>query len=228
MSKKPAKPISKTTAKGGIAAKRRAGRNKFQSAGIGKAISPAMTWQERQRVADYGDLANFWGLAGNLESFYDIKGRLEEAKAEPKRKKYLSKVMAYSEEGLRDDMADALQEGDASFFQAMARLIPLAKKGKLVSAPDAALIRLQHFWAACPNALLDPGLSPEEKTFLRNEQARLEKFFPVWPASVPELHQWVGLQGVECDQKTIREAAQRVGFPVRKAKLGAPKKKPAK
>ena len=224
MSKKAAKTISKTTAKGGIAAKRRAGRNKFQSAGISKAINPAMTWQERQRVADYGDLANYWGLAGNLESFYSIKGRLEDAKAEPKRRKYLSKVMAYSEGGLRDDMVNALAAGDVSFFQAMSRLIPLAKKGKLVSAPDAALIRLQHFLAACPKALLDPGLSPEEKTFLKNEQVRLENLFPVWPPSVPELHHWVGLQGVECDQKTIREAAQRVGFPTRKAKLGAPKR----
>jgi len=216
MGKKAAKPISKTTAKGGIAAKPRGIKGKNQ---LLNTITPKMDEADAYQTAFLGKLAPYNYLWVALNGFYRTA---LEARNHPGSEFCMNE--AKKAQGLLWEMvASSLLLRDSSFFKAIAELIPVAAPEGEAGGVSPVSVWLLRFlgW---------------HRDWLPSEDGRrqFEDLFPVWPPTISELQALLKVFGVVqesgamLDHQTIREAAQRVGFPVRKAKLGAPKKKPAK
>ena len=216
MSNKPAKPISKTTAKGGITAKPRGVKGKNQ---LLNTITPEMGAADARHTAFLGKLAPYNYLWVALNRFY--RSALEEGNHPDSQLAIDNAGQAQQE--LWETMARALLRKDALFFKALAELMPIADIGGDVYGVSPVVVWLLEFleW---------------RKDWLPSEDGRrkFEDLFPVWPPTISELQALLKVFGVVqesgamLDHQTIREAAQRVGFPVRPATLGAPKKKPVK
>lgn len=232
MSKKAAKAFSKTSAKGGIAAGKslKRGRGPHQ---ISKIIEPVMDWREKLSITERGTLGPLPGgqeeqalraffeaevkLGGYLKRKAHREGRvLEDILYSIDVGESLRAVLLEATACVSEMMLSAVRNRDASFFKRLAELLPSVAAGP-ISPVDYLLVNLQAWMEMIPK-------TPEQIW----SKSGYMMMFPVWPASVPELHQWVRSNGIACDQSTIRQAAQRIGLPVRKAKRGAPKRKPAK
>ena len=180
------------------------GRTKNQSAGIGKAIGPEMGIEERWRVAALGDLSEFEPLFLELIRIYQAEAGTDERET------------AAAQLGLW--FAEELEAGNAEFFNALSKLIPIAKKKfGAVSPLEETLLIFQGMREGTLAGDDYPGLSAADCE-------EWKKVFPIWPATISELQAAIS-KGFPCDEKTLREAVKRLGYPVRKAILGAPKKK---
>jgi len=179
------------------------GRRKNQSAGIGKAISPEMKVEEQWRVAALGDLEEFEPLYLQLIRFYwPDSGTNEKEEA-------TAQLVAW--------FAEELQAGNDDFFNALAKLIPVAKqKFGAVSPLEETLLLFQGLREGTLAGEDYPGLSAADCK-------QWEKVFPLWPATISELQSAIS-KAHPCDERTLRDAVKRLGYPVRAAELGARKK----
>ena len=179
-------------------------RPKNQSAGISKAITPEMSIEEKWRVATLGDLEEFEPLYLQLIRLYWADTGTDE------------KVAATAQLGAW--FAEELKAGNEDFFHALAKLIPIAKKQwGAVSRLESTLLMFQGMREGTLAGDDYPGLSAADCE-------EWKKVFPIWPATISELQAAIS-KGFPCDEKTLRDAVKRLGYPVRKAILGAPKKK---
>ena len=216
MSKKAAKLISKTTANGGIAAKPRGIKGKNQ---LLNTITPQMDEDDAYQTAFLGKLAPYNYLWVALNGFYRTA---LEARNHPGSELCMNE--AKKAQGLLWKMvASSLLLRDSSFFKAISELIPVAAPEGEAGGVSPVSVWLLRFLGWRKDWL------PSD-----NGKRQFEDLFPVWPPTISELQALLEVFGVvqksgkKCDHQTIKEAVQRVGFPVRKAKLGAPEKKLAK
>ena len=205
-------------------------RGKFQ---LGKTISEQAGWKEKERLARLGSLAPFEDEADLLRRFFETAEKLK-AYLERKRiaradgRKTLEELVNIPEEELlkatldeivseiTEKMVCALYDGQPVFFQRIAMLLPVLKKGAPVSPLDYALVNLQTWMEMQP--------APGTKAALARK--RYQMLLPEWPPTISELREYLNKFGRDYDPKSIREAIARVGFPApRKGKLGAPKKR---
>jgi hypothetical protein len=173
-------------------------------------------------AARLGELKEYVEIAAWLRAFYMVKHGPPEVGD-------LERVKAWADK-LGGVMVDALHRGDAAFFKALSELIPISKPGDCVAPIDHELIQLKLF--------RDPEDFKNLKEMKREDMPLpykkgliihcdkihhwLVEFFPIWPATIPELHEYVSLR-FPCDEKSVRDAVKRLGYPFRKGKLGAPK-----
>ena len=129
-----------------------------------------------------------------------------------------------------------LEAGNTEFFAVLAKMIPVARDKLNGPAPiESSLLFIKGVregtFAERFSAFAEmfSGARLESRSKYRHEQAKYDhekakRMFPVWPATIKELHAYVS-RGIKCDEKTIRDAVKRLGYPVRAGKMGAPKKK---
>lgn len=216
MSKKAAKSFSKTSAKGGIAAKPRGERSKNQ---LLNTISPEMDEDDAYQTAFLGKLAPYNYLWVALHRFYRTAS---EARNHPNSGACMDAAKK-AQVILWETMASALLLRDSSFFKAIAELIPIADTPGDMGGVSPVSVWLLRFlgW---------------RKDWLPTENGRrqFEDLFPVWPPTISELQALLKVFGVVqksgnvIDHKDVETAAERLGFPVRAGKRGAPKRKPVK
>ncbi len=173
-------------------------------------------------AARLGELKEYVEIAAWLRAFYMVKHG-------PPAVGDLERVRGWADK-LGGAMLDALHQGDAAFFKALSELIPISKPGDCVAPIDHELIQLKLF--------RDPAdfrnfveMEREKMPLPDKKRMRAEaegfhrwfvEFFPIWPATISELHEYVRLR-FPCDEKSVRDAVKWLGYPFRKGKLGAPK-----
>lgn len=173
-------------------------------------------------AARLGELKEYVEIAAWLRAFYMVKYGPPEVGD-------LERVKAWADK-LGGVMVDALNRGDAAFFKALSELIPISKPGDCVAPIDHELIQLKLF--RDPEDFKNFKEMKRENMPLPYKKGHiihcekihhwLVEFFPIWPATIPELHEYVSLR-FPCDEKSVRDAVKRLGYPFRKGKLGAPK-----
>jgi hypothetical protein len=99
-------------------------------------------------------------------------------------------------------MVEALHNGDAQFFLELSRLIDLQNNGGVSYPVDRLLLLLKK--------------PVTERPFKSD--------FKTWPPSAPEIAKWINSMGIECVEKTVRKAAERVSFKLREDGSGRKKK----
>lgn len=183
-----------------------------------KTISPEMEHEEKMLLASLGDMHGEQELHSLLLTYYCGANRFQ---AGLDSENYFETAWAA---GLMERIKKALLAREASFFRTMADMMPLAdlKGARDGVSPVARWMLIFMEWKKTADSF------PMNPWYRR----MIEESFPAgWPEQGPttaEIHAALSRQGIKADTKTIREAAGRIGFPVRKAPLGAPKKKMAK
>lgn len=192
--------------------------------------------EDARIAARLGRLSYHAELSAYLSLFYDAKREPSDFEKEigikSKRKEGTIKAVS---DLLGAKMAAALHDGDAGFFDALSKLIPLHSKGSSAVSPiDHALLTLHQSRDETEQVAFQKRLTEtisnarllewaREATRAQSELARYD--FPEWPPTAPHLHKWLLSAGIECDEKAVRKVAKKHGISLAPAKLGAPKKK---
>jgi hypothetical protein len=157
------------------------GKKKHQ---LDKTISPDMEEADKFQVGFLGALAPYNFLFVALNQYY----RREYSGSELEIKKAM--------QGLWELLFSAIHARDASFFEALAQLLPLADVGRDSYGVSPVVVWIMHFWEW-------------------HEDGAFQEVFPHWPPSISELQKALGKFGVEADHKTIREKVKLLGYSVR-------------
>ena len=174
-------------------------------------------------AARLGELKEYVEIAAMLRAFYMVKHGPPEVGD-------LERIKAWADK-LGGVMVDALHRGDATFFKALSELIPISKPGDCVAPIDHELIQLKLFRDPVDFRGFVEGVRSEKMPLPDKKRMRAHcdalhrqflEFFPIWPATILELHEYVSLR-FPCDEKSVRDAVKRLAYPFRKGKLGAPK-----
>lgn len=174
-------------------------------------------------AARLGELKEHVEVAAYLRAFYMVKEGPAVLGDTKRVKEWADKLGGV--------MMEALHKGDAAFFRAISELIPISKPGDCVAPIDHELIQLKLFRDPVDFGEFVEGLRAEKMPLPDKKRMRahceglhlwLVEFFPIWPATILELHEYVSLR-FPCDEKSVRDAVKRLGYPFRKGKLGAPK-----
>lgn len=116
---------------------------------------------------------------------------------------------------LEEWCGDAVINGEASFFEKLAAMLRRIEGGGSLPIDWMVL----HY-----KAMMEPKEYAWVKT--KKDRERLRKLrtynisnsrsrgLPVWPASPKELHEFVNSQ-VKCSERAVRDAAERLGVPLR-------------
>jgi hypothetical protein len=191
--------------------------------------------EDARIAARFGTSGDYAGLGSLLSLFYEAKREPDSLEKElgltaDKKGRGLDALGAR----LGQMMMEALHARDASFFENL---------GKLISVPDAPTSPIDHALLslfqsrdkAAREAFqqrlneMEGTISEELMGFLRESvrcQCELaEMDFPTWPPTAPDLHEWLQVAGIECDEKSVRRVAKRHGIHLAPAKKGAPSKK---
>jgi hypothetical protein len=174
-------------------------------------------------AARLGELKEYVDIAAYLRAFYMVNMGPPEVGDSARLKAWADKLGGV--------MMEALHRGDAAFFRAISDLIPISKPGDCVAPIDHELIQLKLFRDPVDFGKFVEGFGTEKLPLPYKKRMRAHcdalhrlrvEAFPIWPATIPELHKFVDLL-IPCDEKSVRDAVKRLAYPFRKGKLGAPK-----
>jgi hypothetical protein len=172
-------------------------RRKHQSAGVAKAFPEQASWLEKFAVAHSGDLQAHQEEYLLCLTFFAPK--LTQTA------KYAAKAL------LLHKISQALEEGDAGIFEALGKIIPLAKEQKPVSPIDSYLLIFESFHSG-------------EISFNDERDEVLSMLFDEWPTTMADIHQVLQKLEIPCDPATVRDAVLRTGIRVIKGTPGRKKK----
>jgi hypothetical protein len=139
-----------------------------------------------------------------------------------------SKLRSECRNDLMEMCGEALADGNHDFFR---RLSIMMKRGPLGGLGDGVLpIDWMLLW-------YKEMMQPRDYSWVitKKDRERLQKLsaynvngakrqLPPWPPSAKELHELVNSQ-VKCTDRTIRDAAERVGLPLRPDPMGRGRRK---